>query len=192
MYTRPHDYKLYCDTTTLTQVVNADLSLKRLCEYAVEDQIKSYLSQRFNFSKPYGEFTDTVVWDVTTIYKANNRVYLDATAYSASSTYDLDDLILKDGNVYICITAVEEVVTIVDDEEVTTIEAFTPAHWTLLGEQYDLFFVTPPEEAWDYQKNYLVGNEVYYKLIQHLFQASVKLLILYMDLTIGEQEQVML
>lgn len=151
MYTRPHDYKLYCDTTTLTQVVNADLSLKRLCEYAVEDQIKSYLSQRYDFSKPYGEFTDTDTYSNTTVYYANNRVYLDATAYSITATYALGALVLQAGNVYRCSIAI------------TVAEAFTVGKWTLIGTQYDLFYVTPPEDPWDYQYSYLAGDVVYYK-----------------------------
>jgi hypothetical protein len=151
MYTRPQDYKLYCDTVTLAQVVNVDLGLKRLCEYSVEDQIKSYLSQRYNFAKPYGEFTDTDTWAYATTYRANNRVYLDATAYSATATYALNALTLQAGNVYICITAI------------TVAEAFTIAKWTLLGTQYDLFYVTEPESPWDYQYNYIAGDQIYYK-----------------------------
>lgn len=151
MYTRAKDYELYCDAQTLTQIVNADLSLKRLCEYSAEDQIRSYLVQRYDFSKPYGEFTDTDVWSYTTIYKANNRVYLDASAYSASATYALHALTLQSGSVYICSTAI------------TIAEAFTPAHWTLLGAQYDLFYITPPATPWDFQKTYNPGDQIYYK-----------------------------
>lgn len=151
MYTRAHDYKLYCDTTTLTQVVNYDLSLKRLCEYAAEDQIKSYLKQRYDFNKPYGEFTDTNTWSNVTIYKANHRVYLDATAYSAASTYALGVQVLQAGNVYICTIAI------------ILPEAFTLSKWTLLGEQYDLFYVTSPQDPWDYQKDYVAGDVIYYK-----------------------------
>ncbi len=151
MYTRPKDYELYCDSQTLTQIVNFDLALKRLCEYSVEDQIKSYLSQRYDFSKPYGEFTDTDVWSYSTVYKANNRVYLDASTYSASSTYALHALTLYSGSVYICSTAI------------LVAEAFTPANWTLLGTQYDLFYITEPAEAWNFQKSYIAGDTVYYK-----------------------------
>jgi hypothetical protein len=151
MYTRPHDYKLYCDTQTLTQVVNADLSLKRLCEFAVEDQIKSYLKQRFSFDGAYGEFTNTDTWSPSIVYKANNRVYLDATAYSAASTYALGTLVLQAGSVYICTTAI------------VLAEAFTLAKWTLLGTQYDLFYITEPAESWNFQKDYLEGDEIYYK-----------------------------
>lgn len=151
MYTRPHDYKLYCDTQTLTQIVNYDLSLKRLCEYAVEDQIKSYLKQRFDFSKPYGEFTDTDTFSNTTTYKANNRIYLDATAYSITATYAVGDLVLQAGSVYRCLTAI------------LVAEAFTLAKWTLIGTQYDLFYVTEPEDKWNFQKEYYAGDEIYYK-----------------------------
>jgi hypothetical protein len=150
-YTRAKDYQLYCDTVTLAQVVNADLSLKRLCEYSVEDQIKSYLSQRYDFNKPYGEFTDTDTWSYTTTYYTNNRVYLDATAYSATATYALHALTLQAGNVYICSTAI------------TVAEPFTIGHWTLLGTQYDLFYVTPPQTPWNFQANYLQGDVIYYK-----------------------------
>jgi hypothetical protein len=151
MYTRPHDYKLYCDTQTLTQIVNYDLSLKRLCEYSAEDQIKSYLTQRYDFGKPYGEFTDTDTWSPVTIYKANNRVYLDADAYSITSTYALGDLVLQSGNVYICITAI------------LIGEAFNIAKWTLLGTQYDLFYVTLPYDGWNFQKAYLAGDQIWYR-----------------------------
>jgi hypothetical protein len=151
MYTRPHDYLLYCDTQTLTQVVNADLSLKRLCEYSVEDQIKSYLGHRYDFSKPYGEFTDTDTYSNVTIYGAEDRVYLDATAYSATGLYDAGDLVLEDGLVYRNLTPI------------TVGEAFTVGKWTLLGTQYDLFFVTLPYDAWDYTKSYLAGDQIWYK-----------------------------
>lgn len=150
-YTRPKDYQLYCDTVTLAQVVNADLSLKRLCEYAVEDQIKSYLTQRYDFSKPFGEFTDTDTWSYTTIYKGNNRVYLDADAYSATALYSLHALTLYAGNVYINITAI-----IVG-------EAFTLAKWTLLGAQYDLFYITLPYNNWNFQKSYIAGDQIWYR-----------------------------
>lgn len=152
MYTRPHDYKLYCDTVTITQVVNADLSLKRLCEYSVEDQIKSYLSQRYNFSKPYGEFTDTDTFSPVTTYKANNRIYLDASAYAAGTAYVVNDQVESGGCIYICI-----------QNGTGQTPASSPLYWTLLGTQYDLFFVTEPAEAWNYQKDYLAGAEIYYK-----------------------------
>jgi hypothetical protein len=152
MYTRPHDYKLYCDTTTLTQVVNADLSLKRLCEYAVEDQIKSYLKQRYNFDKPYGEFTDTDTYSNTTTYRANNRVYLDASTYAAGTAYSLNDLVLSSGSVYVCIQA-----------GTGQTPSSSPLYWTLLGTQYDLFYITLPYDAWDFQKEYVEGEQIWYK-----------------------------
>lgn len=151
MYTRPQDYKLYCDTVTLAQVVNADLSLKRLCEYAAEDQIKSELGQRYDFAMPYGEFSDTNVWSNTTIYKGGNRVYLDAPAYNATLTYALGVQTLENGNVYICSTLI------------SAPEAFTIAHWTLLGAQYDLFYITYPQLPWNFQTNYTQGNQIWYK-----------------------------
>ncbi len=150
-YARSKDYELYCDAVTLAQVVNADLALKRLCEFAAEDQIRSYLAQRYDFAKPYGEFTDTSVYSFTTTYYANSRVYLDATAYSASSTYALNSLVLQAGNVYINTTPI------------LVAEAFTISKWGLLGTQYELFYVTTPADQWNFQKAYIAGNIIYYR-----------------------------
>jgi hypothetical protein len=151
MYLRSFDYQLYCDSQTLTQIINYDLASRVFFEYTAEDFIKSRLMQRFDFTKPYGEFTDTSTYSNTTIYKANNRVYLDADAYSATSTYALGVQVLQAGNVYICTTAI------------LVAEAFTIGHWTLLGSQYAMFYITPPETPWDFNKQYYAGDEIYYK-----------------------------
>lgn len=154
MYTRPQDYKLYCDAQTLAQVVNSDPSLKRLCEYAAEDQIRSYLSQRYDFKKPYGEFTDTNLYSNTTTYKGNNRVYLDGLVW-ISSTYAANAIVLfTDGNIYLKNS---------NASGYTNQDPTNASYWTLLGVQYDLFFITLPNDPWDYTLDYQIGFQVWYK-----------------------------
>lgn len=154
MYTRTHDYVLYCDQQTLTQVVEKDLSLKRLCEYAAEDQIRSYLSQRYDFKKPYGEFTDTNVYDNSLTYKGNNRVYLDGVTF-AVGTYAASTLVYyTDGYVYIKTS----------NTAGYTNQLPTDAnYWTKLGLRYDIYYITLPAAPWDYTISYLIGQQVWYK-----------------------------
>ena len=133
-YLFAQDYKALIQVDSLSQIIGQDTSLLMKAELAAQAEITSYLIQKYELSK---EFTDTVVWAHATSYKAKNRVYLDATSYSASATYALNSLALVTGNVYRCSTAV------------TVAEAFNAAKWTLLGPQYSLYYVTNPEADWN-------------------------------------------
>lgn len=163
MYTRAQDYVLYCDAQTLTQIVDKDLSLKRLCEYAAEDQIRSYLSQRYDFKKPYGEFTDTNIYSNTTTYKGNDRVYLDGTVW-VSGTYSTNNIVLySNGNVYLKNSnTVSYVAQIPTDTN----------YWTLLGVQFDLFFITLPADPWDYTRQYNIGDQIWFR--DNIFTAGIQ------------------
>lgn len=154
MYTRSHDYVLYCDQQTLAQIVEKDLSLKRLCEYAAEDQIRSYLSQRYDFKKPYGEFTDTAVFDISLTYKGNNRVYLDGVEFTVGA-YDADSFVYyTDGNVYIKNS---------NTSGYTNQFPTDTDYWALVGPRYELYYITLPALAWDYNATYLIGQQIWYK-----------------------------
>lgn len=107
----------------------------------------SYLVQKYVTSQ---EFQDTLIWSNTAIYKATNRVYLDALAYSTSGTYVLGDLALQGGNVYICIIAIP------------VAEAFTPGHWALLGPQYAMFYGKYPNPLFQLTTTYAVGDLVFW------------------------------
>ena len=96
---------------------------------AVEECI-SYLKQKYDVSTA---FRATVQHDSTEVYKAGQTVYLNAPAYLATLTYALGTQVLQAGNVYKCTTAI------------ITPEAFTPAHWTLVGAQYDLYYAVYPQ-----------------------------------------------
>lgn len=146
-YLFAQDYKALIQVDSLSQIIGQDTSLLTKAEQAAQAEITSYLIQKYELAK---EFTDTVVWAHATSYKAKNRVYLDATSYSASATYALNSLCLYLGNVYMCSTAV------------TVAEAFNAAKWALLGAQYSIFYVTNPEADWDYYAEYAVGDKVWF------------------------------
>src|ERR1019366_406144 len=79
------------------------------------------------------------------------RFDLDSTAYNPASTFVLNSLTLINGLVYYCSTAI------------VVPEVFNGANWTLLGTQYDLFFVTPPEQLFDEMTVYKVGDKVFWR-----------------------------
>lgn len=111
-------------------------------------QLSNYLRQKYDVDS---EFTPTLPYDPAKAYKATNRVYLDATAYSASSTYVLNQLCLQGGKVYQCSTAI------------SSPEAFNTAHWTLLGDRYDIFFAAYPFPLFNINASYRKDDKVFWK-----------------------------
>lgn len=142
------DFKKQIQQDNLLQIIGNDLSVLATAELQAIEEAYGYLVQKYLTDQ---EFTDTLPWAYAATYKATSRVYLDAAAYLATATYTLHALTLYQNNVYICTTAI------------TTPETFNPAHWQLLGAQYDLFFGTYPKPLFDYQAIYVVGDQVFWK-----------------------------
>lgn len=142
------DYQRIIQTPELNAITGNDVSIRQLVEGTVQSEIYSALLQKYDLSS---EFTDTAQFSTQPIYKASNRIYLDATAYSATSTYALNALVLQAGVVYYCSTAIP------------VAEAFNPAKWTALGNQYDLFFVSFPKPVFNELTYYYKGDQVFWK-----------------------------
>lgn len=142
------DYQRIIQTTELNAITSNDASNRLLAEKSTEAKIRKYLIQKYDLTQ---EFQSTTAFLMTVAYKGSNRVYLDAAAYSASSTYALNALVLQAGNVYVCITAI------------LVGEAFNPAKWTLLGAQYDIFYVPYPAPLFDQDKLYYKDDLVWWK-----------------------------
>jgi hypothetical protein len=142
------DYKKQIQTDNLNQVIGNDLTVLHTAELQAVEEAFGYLAQKYDTSQ---EFTETLPWSAGTSYKASDRVYLDATAYSATATYNVGALALYSGKVYRCIT------------QITVAEAWNPAKWSALGDQYDLFFVSYPKPVFDYLAMYKVGDQVFWK-----------------------------
>ena len=143
-----NDYKKLIQTDQLSQIIGADYSLVNQIQIASQTEVESYLVQKYDTDK---EFTDTSLYVHGTTYQAKDRIYLDATAYSSTSTYAVNALVLYNNNVYRCTT------------QVTVAEAWNAAKWTLLGAQYAMFYVTLPADEYDYYTSYEAGDVVWYK-----------------------------
>jgi len=141
------DFKKLIQTDNLAAIIGSDYTILDQVKIAAVVELTSYLIQKYDCSK---EFTDTVPWTRATAYKANNRVYLDATAYSASAVYVTNDLCLQAGNVYISIAG-------------NVAHAFNAGEWTLIGPQYSMFYVTLPEPEFNSAAIYAAGDEVFWK-----------------------------
>jgi hypothetical protein len=147
-YLVSRDYNLLIQAAQLTAITSSDSSVQYKAELWAQEEIISKLTQRYDMTK---EFSDTSVFNMTTAYKAKARVELNFSTYSAASLYALKALVIYAGSAYVCTTAI------------TVAEAFTLAHWALIGAQYELFYVTLPYPEFDYQGFYKVGDQVWWK-----------------------------
>jgi hypothetical protein len=148
-YLRLQDYfNFRIQEQQLTQVTQGNDVVRQSCELEAEAEMISYLVQRYDIDD---EFKDVGSFVNNGTYYANDLIELNATAYSATSTYALNATCLNSGKVYICTTAI------------TTPEAFNISKWQLVGNQYDLFYVKSPFPRYSYNTTYEVGDCVFYK-----------------------------
>lgn len=160
-YLRLKDYYAFIQADNLQQVIRNDDSLRIQGENGAQSKITEYLVQKYDLAE---EFTDTLVYSPAANYKAGQLVDFNFSLYNASAIYSVNDVALYNGQSYICTTAI------------LTPEAFDPAHWQLVGNQYDLFHIPAPYPEFDYQTNYTKGDVVYYK--GRVYQAAQNSVIL--------------
>ena len=141
------DFKKTIQSDNLLQIIGSDLSILSGIALTAQAQAVSYLTQQFQTSQ---EFTDTAIYDNKVTYKTGQRVYLDAIAYSASQTYQINELTLQLGQVYYCSTAIP------------TPQTFVEGNWTLIGAQYDIYFGSYPYPKFDLYAIYKIGDNVFY------------------------------
>jgi Protein of unknown function (DUF1320) len=147
-YLIAQDYLKQIQEQNLQAVISSTPSIQAVAELAAQEECISYLIQKYDTE---AEFTDTLLYDPTAAtYNAMSRVYLNASAYVAMQAYAVGALTLYQGNVYICKTIIAG-------------EAWTIAHWTLLGAQYQLFFAIFPELEFKLYWLYNVGDLAYWK-----------------------------
>lgn len=147
-YLQRNDYKKLIQADNLNQIINSDNTILAGVELAAQAEAVSYLVQKYVVT---AEFADLLTWSVATIYKAKQRVTLDALAYSSTAAYALNDLALQAGNVYKCTTVIA-----------LPGEAFNALHWLLVGPQFTIYFVTLPKPEFEVTTIYAVGNQVYW------------------------------
>lgn len=147
-YIRLVDYYKTIQSSQIDQLTGGVNTVRLAAELVAQEEITSHLTQKYDIAS---EFSDTLTWDPLVAYVAKKRVQLTASAYSATSIYALKSLVLQGGNIYICITAI------------LMPEPFTANKWTLLGAQYDLFYVTLPKPEFNFETVYSVGDQVFWK-----------------------------
>lgn len=147
MFLRLKDYERSIQLTELAEMLRAGGDNVRLInELSTLEEVQSYLRQRYDVAE---EFADTVVYSPTTTYNGLALTYLDASAWSGTPPYSVNDLVLRSGNVYISIQAGT------NQDPLTQ-----PTFWKLLGAQYAFFYVTLPYAEFNYLTFYNVGDKV--------------------------------
>jgi hypothetical protein len=153
------DYLNFIQDVVLQALISNNPTYQTLLEQTAQQKFTEYLSQKYYLA---AEFTNTTQYDPTVAYNAGDRVYLNAPAFSAANAYALGVLAtaptgpLVNGNptgqVYACSTPV------------TVPGVFNPANWTLLGNQWAIFYAIYPFPIFDLSKGwYNVGDSVWWK-----------------------------
>ncbi len=145
------DYTKIVQQKYLDQVLNNDDSIRTSMQPVVEQELRSYLVQRYDIDF---EFRDLSVYSKSATYEYGERVYLDGNTYAPATAYVVDNIVLYQSKVYICIQA-----------GTGQTPSTATAYWTLLGNQYDIYSVVLPTDTtvFDYDTKYSVGDEVWYK-----------------------------
>lgn len=147
-YLIANDYIKGITDVSLQQVIAGNAYLQTWAELLAIKQVTNYLRQKYDVD---AEFSNTLPYNPDTVFKAGNRVYLNAPAYNPASTYSLKDLVLFTGKIYQCSTAIGAP------------EAFTAAKWTQLGDQWDIFYALYPKPLFSVDNFYNVDDEVFWK-----------------------------
>lgn len=143
------DFKKLIQESNLQQVINSDPTILNSAmldaqEMACEKLVQKYvLDQELADTNPYNSILSS--------YIPGNRVYLDASAYNTTVTYNTFSLTLwTDGSVY-------------QSNQDGVTGAWDPTKWIKLGIQYSIFYIKLPNPLFDLNKYYVVGNQVYWK-----------------------------
>lgn len=149
MYLRTRDYDRFIQGANFQQIISQDSSLRLLAEAAALEEVNSNLLNKYDTSI---EFTDTNPFSVTAAYNAFGRVELNGFAdYNPAVSYLAANktIVTFSSNIYI----------IKND----TTGVFAPGDWTLLGAQYDLFYIPYPYPVFSFYGTYKVGDRVFWK-----------------------------
>jgi hypothetical protein len=141
------DYAKQIQSENLNQIIGNNTSILEAAQLAAVEECRSYLSQKYYLAqglRPISQYNPTVT------YTAGQTVYLSALPY-ASQSYGIGTLTLQDGNIYVCSTTIDAP------------QDFTPANWTLLGAQYQIFHCQFPHPVFDADQVYHVGDSVFWR-----------------------------
>jgi hypothetical protein len=148
-YLRLRDFDLPIQGTELNQMLTNKPYVRLQAESFAKAEMISKLTQRYDVDR---EFQETLPYNPTKVYNAWDLVDIDFPSYDPTKIYAVNvGVVIQAGLGYICNTTI------------TVPEAFNIAKWTLLGAQYDLFFVATPHEDFNYKAFYKVGDKVFWR-----------------------------
>jgi hypothetical protein len=116
-------------------------------ELTAKEEINGYVSKKYDTS---AEFTETLPYAPASAYNAGQRAVIDFSAWVASTSYIVNALVIYQAKGYICTTANNDA-------------TFQAGNWTLLGNQYQIYYGSYPKPVFDVYANYFVGDQVWYK-----------------------------
>lgn len=146
-YIVPFDYLRLIQEVNLQQLISGNTLLASQAQATAVEEAKSYLRAKYDVDT---EFTDTALYNPGATYKAGDRVYLDGPHYNNKSPYILNAMVLRQGKVYRCSTAIPSA------------EEFNVSHWEYLGDQYEIFYAKFPYSVFDLKAVYAKGDHVFW------------------------------
>lgn len=139
------DLKPTIQLANLDQVMGSDDSIIFTWLQRAQEKAISYLIQKWDTSV---EFTNTNKWNQALVYKAGDRIYLDAPIYAPTTSYIIGQYTVYQNNFYIATAS--------------TTGSFDPTKWTLINPQYTIYYGTYPAPPFNINTKYNIGDKVYY------------------------------
>jgi len=142
-YIIPSDYLMQIDPSLRNQINRQGMA--RAENVAIEE-INGYFVKRYDTG---AEFTDTALYNINTIYRGNDRVYINYPTYDATATYNIGNYISNGNYAYVC-----------NSNGVTG--AFNATFWTLIGTSTTLYYCIYPYSLFNIYGDYKLGDKVFW------------------------------
>lgn len=152
MYIVLQDYDRLIQLDNLSQVIASDSAKRRKAEVAAQEQVLESLVQKYDIRS---ELTDTNPFDIGLYYTGGSRIILDFAAYNPLVQYLAVNkaCVIFDGLAYI-----------VKNDSANPAGTFVSSDWTLLGTQYDIFYVPYPYPLFNFNTGvYKVGDRTFWR-----------------------------
>lgn len=154
-FLRLADYATYIQAQQLAQIskdpsgAQTNTQVRQAAESDAIEEASEYLQQKYDVNNI---FTDIIEYAVAVTYNANNLVELSGPAWQAQNYTANTTVLYTDGYIYFCIL------------NTTTSQAPGDAtYWLKLGLNLQLFYLKYPYPLFDINRDYNVGEVVFWK-----------------------------
>jgi hypothetical protein len=145
---RDKDYKQTIQDKDILQVVSDDLTLVTAVEQSAQEEMISYLLQRYDTDRIFasiGTFSLSITYSGTQLIEYSEPVYDQTVTYSVGSRISFDD------NIYINLLTSSQI-----DPTDTLV-------WQFLTEDKSLYYAKLPYNEWDEKKLYNTNDNVWFQ-----------------------------